>query len=283
MKSKPLFIVAVVVALAAFALLIGTWLQPNGSISKTLDGSSNAPGKEFNKGADQATKKPDPPRDEAASDANSDTAPPLAEEPSFQLVGTKGSFDPVADAQRRKNLPYQMFGSGGTGKIVDRDGNVILQSDSENPIFKYQVSPDENRIAVHRGSGTYDIFTPSTGETIQLPQQPPGENVLGFGSWHWIDERTLIGVSGKTIPFRDDQVGPEREEPIISRSVLYLYDLEERRMSEVALPPALRLQGVRIVSVNAVDETGKVQLRPEGREVSYTDASLGWFEVRPKE
>lgn len=175
-------------------------------------------------------------------------------------------------------MPFRIFASGGIGKIVDAAGNVIVQSDAKNGIFACEVSPNQKRIVVYRGDADYDVITPRTGETIRLPQQPPGENMLGFGSWHWVDDDTLVGVSGQVIPFRDDQVGPEREEPNIAQSTLYVYKLSERKLARVEVPTALRS---KTFSVNAVDPSGKVQLRPEDHE-SLADASLGWFDVRPK-
>ena len=200
---------------------------------------------------------------------------PVLKKSFYQMEGTKSSFNPVKDAERKATLPFQMFGSGGVGKIVDRDGKIILQSDSKNAIFGCEISPDLTRIAVNRGSRKFDIIAPKTRGVIRLPQMPPGDYVLGF-SWNWIDNETLLGVSGKVVPFRDDQVGPEREEPNIERSLLYLYDIKEQKMTEVALPASAKSQ---VVSVNAVDQAGNIQLRPEGHERSWTDADLGWFKL----
>lgn len=277
MKKKRQFLV--VAGVLALAIIVWKSLNPDSPATERPLETANTPIEKSNKAEIESSQVAPPARNEIASNAESKIDPVVGEPPPYQMIETSSSFDPVADAERKKNLPFQMFASGGIGKIVDREGNVILQSDSKNAIFKCDVSPDQKRILVYGGDATYDIITPSSGEKKRLPQLPPADNVLGF-SWRWLDDQTLIGVSGKTIPFRDDQVGTEREEPIISRSVLYLYDLKKQQMSEVALPPALRTKNV---SVSAVDETGKVQLRPEGREVSYTDASLGWFDIRPKE
>lgn len=278
MKNKLILFMAVL-ALVVTALVVWWRLEPDRLPSEPIAETAEVSSKRGSNADINSNKDAQVARDSPATKAEPDLAPTVPEEPLYQMSSVTSSFNPAVEAEKKKALPFQMFASGGSGKVVDRGGNIVLKSDSENAIFKIEVSPNQTSIAVHRGSGKYDIVTPSTGETIRLPQQPPGENMLGFGSWHWIDDQTLVGVSGKTIPFRDDQVGPEREEPIISRSVLYLYDLKERRLSEVELPPALRTKSV---SVSAVDETGKVQLRPEGHDVSYTDASLGWFEVRPK-
>ena len=277
-KQQPLFVV-VVLALAVIATIVWKSPGPNSSVSDLSSEPANAPGKNASKVVRESAKGTQPTRNDGTSNLGDDIAPKLPEQPLYQMAETRSSFDPVADAKRRDNAPFRIQGRGSKAKIVGSDGKVLIEPDEKVGIYGCSVSPNGRRIAVYYGDAKYDIVTPSTGETIRLPQQPPGENVLGFGSWHWIDDQTLIGVSGKTIPFRKDQVGTEREEPIISRSVLYLYDLKEQKMSEVALPSALR---TKTVCVSAVDETGKVQLQPDGRGVSFTDVSLGWFEVRPK-
>jgi hypothetical protein len=264
--------------LTVAALFVWRWVQPSAPIAKPLDESANVSGEAISRETATSTKSVELMPNQGPSYSDTNSIGTVADKPLYEMTKTTSSFDPVADAKRKETLPFRMFASGGTGKIVDNAGNVIIQSDSENAIFSCEVSPDQTRISINRGSGKYDILTPSTGETIRLPQQPPGENVLGF-SWRWIDAQTLIGVSGITVPFRDDQVGPDREEPIINHSVLYVYDLKERKLSEVQLPPTLQ---TKTFSVSAIDETGKVQLQLEAREANHTDASLGWFEVRPR-
>ncbi len=276
MRTKNRLLRIVLLALAVLTFVTWYWLKP--SKSKAEAGAVSA--EEVNSTVDEPTRKSQLRQDAQIRDKENDIVRELDQKPSYQMTVAKSSFDPVADAEYKKTLPFQIFASGGIGKIVDQDGKIILQSDTKNAIFKIEVSPDRTRIAVHRGSGKYDIIKPSSGETIRLPQQPPGENMLGFGSWHWIDDKTLIGVSGKTIPHNHDHAGHRCEEPRISQSVLYRYDLNERKISQVALPPGLDTE---IVSVRAVDEAGKVQLWPDGQGESYTDASLGWFEIRPTE
>lgn len=276
MRTKNHLLRIVLLALAVSTFVTWYWLK----LSGLKDEAGTVSSEETNSIADEPSPISEPGQDTAISNMENDIVWELDQKPSYQMVGAKSSFDPVADAERKKTLPFQMFASGGIGKIVDKDGRIILQSDAKNAIFKFEVSPDLTRIAVHRGSGKYDIITPSSGETIRLPQQPPGENMLGFGSWHWVDERTLVGVSGETIPHKHNHAGNLCEEPDISQSVLYRYDLNERKISQVALPQGI---GTKIVSVRAVDEAGRVQLWPDGQGESYTDASLGWFEIRPTE
>ena len=280
MKKYPFLFIGVVLALAVIAIIFWRTREPNSSVVDLSSEDSNAPAKAAKKVVSEPTKNTQPTRNDGASYAEPIINPAVAERLLYQIVEAKSSYDPVADAKRRENAPYRIQGRGSMAKILGADGKVLLEPDEKIGIYGCSVSPSGERIAVYYGDAIHDIVTPSTGETIRLPQQPPGENMLGFGAWHWIDDQTLIGVSGKTIPFRDDQVGLDREEPIISRSVLYLYDLREQKMFEIALPPALR---TKTVSVSAVDETGKVQLRSDGNEETYTDASLGWFEIRPKE
>jgi hypothetical protein len=201
--------------------------------------------------------------------------------PTYELNPVAVSFDPTKDTATATKPQFQLRGGAGAGRIVDATGKVILQSGPQSGIniFGCEVSPDNNQILVQGGDAQALVLDTVTGNRQNLPTAPPGKDMLGFGSWRWMDNDTLIGVSGKTIAFRDDQVGVEREEPMIERSMLYVYDLKSQQLSEVELPPRLR---TKTLSVSAVDPTGKVQLRREGGPASFTDESNGWFEVRPR-
>jgi hypothetical protein len=273
MKTNPISFLLVIVALVSAALFVPR-------CTKVLNTEGVEPDSRASR-IEQLKGEKEPPAPGSESRYSEIQSGPIAwpiAEPSYQLLKAESSFDPAVDAARRKDLRFRMFASGGVGKITDTNGNIIDQSNATNAIFGLGVSPDQERIVINRGDAEHNVITPKTKEQVRLPKRPPGSNVLGFASWQWVDDNTLVGVSGKTIPFRVDQVGPDREEPIISRSVLYVYDLRSRTMSEVALPHNL---ATKTVSISAVDETGKVQLRPEGRNISFTDASLGWFEIRP--
>ena len=203
-----------------------------------------------------------------------------AEAPTYRITEAVSTSDPAEHAKRQENAPFRIQGRGSKAKIVSADGRIIMEADPTVGIYGCSVSPNGMHIAVYYGDANYEIVTPGADETITLPQKPPGKNLLGFASWSWLDDQKLLAVSGKVLAFRANQVGPAREEPMISRSVLYIYDLNEKQLSEVALPPELQR---KTFSVDAVDEVGKVRIRPEGRKVSYTDATLGWFEIHPTE
>jgi hypothetical protein len=199
--------------------------------------------------------------------------------PTYKLEPVTVAFDSTPAARRNKTLPFRLLGSGGNAKIVNAAGDSIIESKpgKGEAIFGCEVSPDDQRLIIYRGDATYDVLTPTTGNTIRLPGEPPG-GTIGFDSWHWIGNDTIVGVSGKVLPFRDDQTGPAREEPNISRSTLYLYHLSELKLQEVELPPEVK---DKIFSVGGVDPSGKVELRPAGRE-SLSDATFGWFNLRLK-
>lgn len=279
MKKRPLLSTAVVLTLAFAALLAWSSFERNGSSAEQFDENAQASNAEDSKTASTSTKRVEPTRISSASNADARIVPVVVEKSSYQLAETKSSFDPVADAKRRESAPFRIQGRGSKAKILTAEGKTLKEAGEKVGIYGCSVSPDGKRLAVYYGDAQYDIITPSNGETVRLPQQPPGENMIGFGSWDWIDDDTLVGVSGKVIPFRDDEVGPEREEPNISRSTLYVYKLSERKLAEVELPTELQN---KTFSVSAVDLSGNVQLRPEDHE-SYADASLGWFDVSPKD
>lgn len=274
MKKKPLLAIALVVTLAFAALLAWSSIERNRSSAEQFDGNTQISSSEDSKGAQISTGiEPTPIKSTSKTDA---LGPESVEEPLYQLAQIQNSFDPVADAKRLENAPFRIQGRGSKAKIVTAEGKTLIEADDKVGIYGCSVSPDGKRLTVYYGDAKYDVITPSTGETIRLPQHPPGENMIGFGSWDWIDTDTLVGVSGTVIPFREDEVGPAREEPNISQSLLYVYKLSERKLMEVELPPELQN---KTFSVSVVDSSGNVQLGSDDHD-SSSDANLGWFDVR---
>lgn len=185
MRKRRALSIAVVVTLAA-ALLVWWWLERNGSSAHQFDLNVQTSSVEDSKTASTPTNGVEQTQTNAPSNANASTVPPLVEKPLYQLAEARGSFDAVADANGRENAPFRIQGRGSKAKIVTAEGKTLIEADEKGGIYGCSVSPDGKRLAVYYGDARYDVITPSTGESIRLPQQPPGENMLGFGSWHWL-------------------------------------------------------------------------------------------------
>lgn len=112
-----------------------------------------------------------------------------------QLAATPLTALPV-NAEERIVSKYHSGGSATNGAIRDQAGNVIWRATEENLVFSISISPDETRIAVNAGDRNAYIVTAEGKKTFVLPNVPPGKDMLGFGSWIWLDDHRLLGSSG---------------------------------------------------------------------------------------
>jgi hypothetical protein len=158
----------------------------------------------------------------------------------FSLRRTDYMPDRDAQALAQKDVPYECRGGGGEGRVTDRVGGVILESTKEFGIFGASVSPAGTWIFAHGGSAKNLVFTPGKEEKQWLPTAPPGKNMLGFGSWHWINDHMLVGEAG-TEKLGVDGL-PVKTEDNVAESKLYIYDINTRELAEVALPAELKGQ-----------------------------------------
>lgn len=232
--------------------------------SVALDGDRGA-------AADRTAKAESPSASTKVADADSKPAAPL----SYRLTETKSDFNHAADAERRTRWPVQMYASGGRGKIVDNNGNIIDQSDKTKFIFGCTVSPDRKNILIYRGNVDYDLLNLESKKVTRLPSRPPGENVLGFNSWDWVKDDLLLGSSYKVADSPDNG-----EEPTLERSVLYTYRLSEQELRRVDLSS---IGEESVVHVRLVDELGNVALQSEKITISPKTGNLTWFKLQPND
>src|SRR6476620_10013453 len=75
--------------------------------------------------------------------ASSDGRLPLVE-----MKEAKYEIDYIALARWRENPPFEFRGGSGTGRVVDKNGNVILESNKEFGIFGVSVGPDKLHVLV---------------------------------------------------------------------------------------------------------------------------------------
>ena len=176
---------------------------------------------------------------------------------------------PPKEAQKIEYPKFRAGGSGTRGAIRDQKGNLIWRATKENPVYSISVSPNDQRIVAGAGDGNAYIITNEGEKISDLPQFPPGNDMLGLGNWIWLDNNRLLGESGV-------QNFDENGKPIgccqghnMSESRFYVYDLRTSKMEEMQLPE--NLQG-KVVTVGKVLKTGELQLGHEGD-------GFGWYQV----
>jgi len=142
--------------------------------------------------------------------------------------------DRVAQSRSHEKPPFEFRGGPGTGRVIDQEGKVLMDSGDDISIFGADVGPDREHVLIKGGEGINYLMNPAAGLKTKLPTTPPGGlNMFPF-DWYWIGERSLLGVSGV------ERLGPDgkpvKSDDNVAESRLYVYDLMTKQLSEVALP-----------------------------------------------
>jgi len=168
--------------------------------------------------------------------------------------------DYAALSRSLENPPYEFRGGAGIGRVIDKEGKVLLDSGKEIGIFGAVVGPNREHVLVEGAEGKNFVLTPATGGKLKLPVCPPGANMFPL-DWDWIGEQSLLGKSGV------ERLGPDgkpvKTEDNVAESKLYVYDLKTKQLSEVALPEKFTHA---VFGVMEVIPDGHVHLALEGSE-----------------
>lgn len=187
-----------------------------------------------------------------------------------RFVATLLAHPPEPEILDKIEYPkFSRTGSGTRGSIRDAEGGVIWRASEDNPVFSISISPNDARIVAGAGDGNAYVITSDGEKLMDLPQFPPGKDMLGLGNWVWLDNERLLGESGV-------QKFDEHGRPVgccqghnVSESRFYVYDLRTNQMEEMQLPENLR---EKAVSIGKVLKTGELQLGHEGD-------GFGWYQV----
>lgn len=147
----------------------------------------------------------------------------------YQIESVNVLFDPNAEAKSKEKRPYQLRGLGSTARIVDMQGRTLVQADPKIGIYGCEVSPNGGRLTVDYGDSNYEVINPATGLKVVLPKQPLGENKLGFGSYYWVDDDTLVAESGDQR--LDARGNPVRSDDNVSQTRLYVYSVSRQELA----------------------------------------------------
>jgi hypothetical protein len=207
---------------------------------------------------------------------NAKPASPTSAErlPVVEMKEAKYEIDYVALARSRENLPFEFRGGGTSGRVVDRQGHVLMESGKEIGIFGVEVGPDKQNVLVKGGDAVNFVFNPATGQKLKLPLTPPGANMLGFG-WRWIGKTKLLGESG--VQAFSAKGAPMNccEGHNVAQTKLYVYDVTTQQLAEVTMPSKVTQPVVNVVDVSG---DGHVHLVHEVPHVG-TPQDLGWFKI----
>ena len=187
----------------------------------------------------------------------------------------KTTFDPGSETSESplKDPPFRFEGGRGSGRVVDAKGVVVMESSVEIGIYDAAPSPDGQLVLIKGGDAINFILDPAKKGKVQLPQVPPGENMLGFGSWHWIGNRALLGVSGDHALDKNGQ--PVRHDDNVAQNRLYVFDLSDQQLREVENPAIITQP---LFSVVETRPHGHVRLSLSAPP-DNTEPDLGWFKI----
>ncbi len=194
------------------------------------------------------------------------------------LVGMKAAKyvpDLAALAHFREDLPFKFIGNDAVGRVLDRQGRVLIESGKEIGIMGVAVAPDKQLVLVKGGDAINFVLDPATGQKIKLPVYPPGANMLGFGSWNWIGPRTLLGESG--VQAFNAKGWPMNccEGHNVAQTKLYSFDVTTQRLAEVTIPSEVKQPVVNVMEVSSDGHVHLAHEEPHGG----AEHDFGWFKI----
>lgn len=183
----------------------------------------------------------------------------------FSFVATSLSDSPKG-AEGAVYPKYRTGGSGTRGSIRDGKGKLIWRATTENPVYSISISPDDKHIVVGAGDGNAYIVSSKGQKIVDLPQVPPGQDMLGLGNWIWFENNRLLGESGVQRFDENGKLVTCCGGDNVSESRFYVYDLLTDEMNEMQLPKELR---GKVLSIEKVLKTGEFQFIHKGDKPSW--------------
>jgi hypothetical protein len=196
----------------------------------------------------------------------------------IETVAMKASaYSPNTEEAARlaKNPPFQFIGNDADGRVLDKQGKVLIESGDEVRILGIAVGPDRQRVLIHGGSAINYALEPNTGAKVKLPEKPPGVDVFGFGQWYWIGEHSLLGVSGIQAFDAKGKAVKCCEGHDVAKITLFVFDLVSGKLTAVQTPKEVNHP---VFTVMEAAPDGHIKLlyeEPHGG----SEQELGWFKI----
>lgn len=153
-------------------------------------------------------------------------------------------------AQNREPAPFTLLAGGSErARIVDRDRNVVRSAPPGGTIFRFQLSPDRERVLLYFGDAKYTIASVDTlSDQLNLPTSPPmDDDVTGF-RWFFLDDFHLFGLSQLRSTDTEDRMASEIDSLPPRATLIYVYALESQELLPVEiddkLPSIFSIDGV---------------------------------------
>lgn len=176
-------------------------------------------------------------------------APSKAQQPqptAYQLV--PGALRETSTPRPPLTLRLLAPGSG-QARIVDSDGNVLRAAPHGASIFSADVSPGGKHVLLYFGDARYTIASPdSLEDLLTLPDSPDGYPAATGFTWRLLGDEHLLGEAELPSTHTAGKTASEIDALSPSATLLYLYDIEGRTLTQVEiderLPPNFLIHDV---------------------------------------
>lgn len=198
--------------------------------------------------------------------------------PQKTMTAVEYKIDPIALDQERENPPFEFRGGAGTGRVIDQQGRVLLESSDERGIFGASVSPNKSKVLVDAANSTGGncvVLEPEVNRMVKLPARPPITNMFSL-TWHWIGPNLLFGISGVEKVFPEGPHENCSNDDNVAQTKFYTFDLLTEQLSELAMPSSVTRP---VVSVLEVMSDGHIHLQ-QSTPHEGVDSDLGWYKIQ---
>lgn len=220
-------------------------------------------------------------RETIPAPADGTTAPlppkPASFLPEVTMTAVDYTIDPNSVKLGRENPPFEFRGGAGTGRVIDHQGKVLLESSKDIQIFGASVSPDRKKVLVDAANslgGNSLVLEPGPDHITQLPSRPPGTNMFSL-SWQWIGPNQLFGISGVEKLSPDGESRDCCNNDNIAQTKFYVFDLTRKQLFQVRMPGVV---GQPVVHAADVRGDGYIHLRYDELHEGV-EQDLGWFKI----
>ncbi|WP_407352142.1 hypothetical protein [Luteimonas sp. R10] len=196
-----------------------------------------------------------------------------AEPKSYRYRLTSASNDEEITRGASTPAPLVLRGRGTAGKIVDRQGEIVLDAAKSGSIYGLDLSPGRDKALVYFGDANYTVIdTETLEEEADPPARPPVyQDATGF-SWWFLDDGRLIGQADLPSTDTAGKTAADIESLLPRGTLIYVYVLESGALVPVVIDDTLP----HIFSIFDVYD-GNITL------LTYDDERIGATIVRASE
>ncbi|MDH5822481.1 hypothetical protein QFW77_05685 [Luteimonas sp. RD2P54] len=175
------------------------------------------------------------PPTEAGQAADSPRAEPT-EARSHRYRLAPAPHDEEAIRDKSTPPPLVLRGRGTAGKIVNRQGETVMDAAKSGSIYGLELSPSRDKALVYFGDANYTVLDTDTLEEVaDPPAKPPRyQDATGF-SWWFLDDGRLIGQADLPSTDTAGKTAADIESLLPRSTLIYVYEFESDSLASVEI------------------------------------------------